>query len=136
MSLDDNSTDALIGDIEALRQSLNIDKFVLFGGSWSTFSWLMIAFPEHVSRLILRGIFLGTRREVDWFCMIWHGFFLKPMRFTSFLDPEERGDLLTSYFNRLINSNPRIHQKAAEAWTSCMRLLFYIARRKSPYGRS
>ncbi len=52
-SLDDNQTDALIGDIEALRKSLNIDKFVLFGGSWGSTLALAyaIAYPEHVTGL-------------------------------------------------------------------------------------
>ena len=120
-SLDDNSTDMLIDDMEALRQSLDIDKFVLFGGSWGSTLALAyaIAYPEHVSGLILRGIFLGTRPEVDWFLNDMGRFFPEAYdRFVGHLDPGERIDLLTSYFNRLVDSNPAVHQKAAEAWAS------------------
>ena len=120
-SLHDNSTDLLIGDMEALRQSLNIDKFVLFGGSWGSTLALAyaIAYPEHVSGLILRGIFLGTRPEVNWFLNDMGRFFPEAYdRFVGQLNPGERADLLTSYFNRLVDSNPSVNQKAAEAWAS------------------
>ena len=120
-SLDDNSTDMLIDDMEALRQSLDIDKFVLFGGSWGSTLALAyaIAYPENVSGLILRGIFLGTRPEVDWFLNDMGRFFPEAHdRFIGHLDQKERIDLLTSYFNRLVDSNPAVHQKAAEAWAS------------------
>ena len=120
-SLDDNSTDMLIDDIEALRQSLDIDKFVLFGGSWGSTLALAyaIAYPEHVSGLILRGIFLGTRPEVDWFLNDMGRFFPEAYdRFVCQLNPGERADLLTSYFNRLVDPNPSVNHKAAEAWAS------------------
>ena len=120
-SLDDNSTDLLIDDIEALRQSLNIDKFILFGGSWGSTLALAysIAYPENVSGLILRGIFLGSRSEVNWFLNDMGRFFPEAHdRFTGHLDFAERGDLLNSYFTRLIDPDPAIHQKAAEAWAS------------------
>ena len=116
-SLDDNQTDALIGDIDALRASLNIDKFVLFGGSWGSTLALAyaIAYPEHVAGLILRGIFLGTRAEVDWFLNDMGRFFPEAHdRFKGHLDAAERADLLTNYFKRLIDPDPAIHQKAAE----------------------
>ena len=119
--LDDNSTDMLIDDVEVLRKSLDIDKFVLFGGSWGSTLALAyaIAHPEHVSGLILRGIFLGTRPEVDWFLHGMGRFFPEAYdRFIGHLDPGERTDLLTSYFNRLVDPNPVVHQKAAEAWAS------------------
>ncbi len=120
-SLDDNNTDALISDIEVLRQSLDIEKFVLFGGSWGSTLALAyaIAYPEHVRGLILRGIFLGTRSEVNWFLNDMGRFFPEAFdRFTGYLDPAERGDLLTSYYKRLTHPNPLIRQKAAEAWAS------------------
>ncbi len=120
-SLDSNSTEDLIGDIEVIRKSLGIDKFVLFGGSWgSTLSLAYaIAYPEHVKGLILRGIFLGTRSEVNWFLNDMGRFFPEAYeRFTGHLEQTDRYDLLTSYFNRLIDPDPAIHQKAAEAWAS------------------
>jgi proline iminopeptidase len=120
-SLDDNQTNALIGDIDALRAFLNIDKFVLFGGSWGSTLALAyaIAYPEYVAGLILRGIFLGTRAEVDWFLNDMGRFFPEAHdRFKGHLDAAERNDLLTNYFKRLIDPDPAIHQKAAEFWAS------------------
>ena len=67
--LRDNSTAHLVADIERLREQLGIERWLVFGGSWG--STLALAYaqahPERVSGLILRGIFLGERREIDWF---------------------------------------------------------------------
>ena len=67
-SLDENTTDHLISDIEKVREHLEIDKWILFGGSWgSTLSLLYAqAYPERVSALILRGIFLCRQGDLDW----------------------------------------------------------------------
>ncbi len=68
-SLENNTTDHLIGDIEALRQARGIDKWLVFGGSWG--STLAIAYgqahPDRVLGFILRGIFLCRDLEIDWF---------------------------------------------------------------------
>ncbi len=65
----DNTTDHLIADIEALRELLGVDRWLLFGGSWG--STLALAYaqthPARVSRLILRGIFLASNSELDWY---------------------------------------------------------------------
>ena len=120
-SLDSNSTEDLISDIEAIRNSLGIDKFTLFGGSWGSTLALAytIAYPEHVRKLILRGIFLGTRSEVNWFLNDMGRFFPEAYeRFVGHLGEVNPDDLLASYFHRLIDSDPAIHQKAAESWAS------------------
>ena len=120
-SLDGNSTQDLIEDIEAIRRLLGIDKFILFGGSWGSTLALAyaIAHPKHVKGLILRGIFLGTRSEVDWFLNDMGRFFPEAYeKFAGHLEQTDCHDLLTSYFNRLIDPDPAIHQKAAEAWAS------------------
>tara|TARA_R110000868_G_scaffold206563_3_gene455386 strand:- start:59116 stop:60078 length:963 start_codon:yes stop_codon:yes gene_type:complete len=68
-SLENNTTDHLIGDIEALRQARGIDKWLVFGGSWG--STLAIAYgqahPDRVLGFVLRGIFLCRDLEIDWF---------------------------------------------------------------------
>jgi len=118
---DGNSTQDLIGDIEALRQTLGIDRFVLFGGSWGSTLALAyaIAYPQRVSRLILRGIFLGTKAEVDWFLNGMGRFFPEAHAiFTDFLPLDERDDLLASYHERLMSTQKHIHQPAAERWAS------------------
>ena len=64
-----NTTDKLLADVELLRRTLAIDKFMLAGGSWgSTLSLLYaIHYPQHVLRLILWGVFLCRQQELDWF---------------------------------------------------------------------
>ena len=120
-SIEGNSTDALIGDIEALRQHLGIDRFVLFGGSWGSTLALAyaIAYPESVHSLILRGIFLGTADEVNWFLHDMGRFFPEAHdRFVQGLPADDRDDILAGFHRRLIDPNPEIHQRAAEIWAS------------------
>jgi len=119
--INDNSTDLLIEDIEALRQSLGIDAFLLFGGSWGSTLALAyaVAYPERVLGLILRGIFLGTAPEIDWFLNDMGRFFPEAHEaFTNFLPEAERADVLAHYHRRLIDNDPRIHMPAAECWSS------------------
>ena len=120
-SIESNTTDALIGDIESLRHHLGVDKFILFGGSWGSTLALAyaIAYPEHVESLILRGIFLGTADEVSWFLHDMGRFFPEAHeRFISFIPENERDDVLTAYYQRLISNNPAIYQPAADRWAS------------------
>ena len=126
----DNTTPHLVADIEALRRHLGIERWLLFGGSWG--STLALAYaqahPTHVSALVLRGVFLGRPAEVDWFLHGMRAVFPEAHRtFCEFLPAEERGDLLTSYYRRLINPDPAIHRPAAQAWSiyegSCSTLL-------------
>jgi proline iminopeptidase len=120
-TLDDNSTDALIGDIEALRLHLGVKSFVLFGGSWGSTLALAyaIAYPENVTKLILRGIFLGTAAEVDWFLHDMGRFFPEAAdRFLGLLDVHERQNVLASYYQRLSSADKAVCQPAAEAWAS------------------
>ena len=120
-SIESNTTDALIGDIEALRHHLGVDKFILFGGSWGSTLALAyaIAYPEHVESLILRGIFLGTANEVSWFLHEMGRFFPEAHeRFISFIPEDERDDILTAYYQRLTSNNPSIYQPAADRWAS------------------
>lgn len=67
-NIDANTTDDLLNDIEQIRKQLNIDKWILFGGSWgSTLSLIYaILHPERVIHMALRGIFLGTKHEKAW----------------------------------------------------------------------
>jgi proline iminopeptidase len=129
-SLVDNTTWHLVADIEALRVHLGIERWTVFGGSWG--STLALAYaethPEPVTELVLRGIFLLRKQEIDWFYQrgasilfadAWEGY-LAPI-------PEgERGDLLAAYYRRLTSDDPALRQEAARAWsvwegsTSCL----------------
>ena len=120
-AIESNTTDLLIGDIEALRQHLGIEKFILFGGSWGSTLALAyaIAYPEYVESLILRGIFLGTKDEVSWFLNEMGRFFPEAHdRFISYIPEDERDDILNAYYQRLTSNNPAIYQPAADRWAS------------------
>ena len=119
--LTDNTTPHLIADIEALRERLGIERWMVFGGSWG--STLAIAYaeahPERVTGLILRGIFLCRKEEIDWFLygMRW----IYPDVWRKFAEgvPEvERGDLLNAYYRRLTDPDPAVHMPAARTWST------------------
>jgi proline iminopeptidase len=125
-----NTTPDLVADIESLRKFLDIDRWLLFGGSWG--STLALAYaqahPGHVIGLVLRGVFLGRRSEVDWFLNGLRQVFPDAhAAFAGFLPAHERDDLLGNYLKRLTDPDPNIHMAAARAWStyegSCSTLL-------------
>lgn len=118
--LTNNTTAHLIEDMEVLRQTLNIDSWFLFGGSWGSSLVLAyaIAYPERCRGLALRGIFLCGRDEVDWFMTGMHRVFPEAWRrFATFLPEEERSDLLMNYHRRLIDPDPDVHLPAGRIWS-------------------
>jgi proline iminopeptidase len=128
--LTDNTTAHLVADIERLREHLRIDQWLLFGGSWGSTLALLYAqaYPERVLGLVLRGVFLATKAEIDWFLHGMSRVFPEASReFTHFLPPEERGDVLANYHRRLTDADVRIHRPAAHAWdryeSTCSTLL-------------
>jgi proline iminopeptidase len=120
-SLEHNTTWHLVCDMERLRIHLGIARWQLFGGSWG--STLAIAYAEtHPSRvidMILRGIFLLRKSEIDWFYQDGCSWIF-PDAFADFLKPipvEERGNLVAAYHRRLTSSDRRIQIEAARAWS-------------------
>jgi proline iminopeptidase len=118
-SLTDNTTPHLIKDLERLREELNVDRWLLFGGSWG--STLALAYaqahPDRVLGLVLRGVFLATASELDWFMHGIRTIFPEAWRaFAEFLPQSERSDLLGSYYRRLADADPGVHLPAAHAW--------------------
>jgi proline iminopeptidase len=118
--IENNTTGHLIADIEALRAHLKIDNWLVFGGSWG--STLALAYgieqPARCLGFVLRGIFLGTAAELDWFI---HGIatiFPQAHRdLTEFLPENEQSDLIAAYHQRLINPDPKVHLSAAASWS-------------------
>src|SRR5688572_22072776 len=108
--LRDNTTWHLVADIEQIRTHLGIEKWLVFGGSWG--STLALAYaekhPERVSALVLRGIFLLRRFELEWFYQ--QGLSLMfPDLFEDYVRPipeVERGDLMSAFYRRLTGSDP------------------------------
>jgi proline iminopeptidase len=116
----DNSPDHLRDDIERLRVTLGIDKWLVFGGSWGSTLALHYAetHPDHCIGLVLRGIFLCRPEEVEWFLYGVRRVFPEAWRAFSGLLPEaERSDILGAYYRRLLDPDPRIHMPAARAWS-------------------
>jgi proline iminopeptidase len=116
----DNTTLHLIADLEKLRSHLGIDRWVVFGGSWG--STLAIAYAEaqadRCKALVLRGIFLCRKSEIDWFLYGMRAFAPEIWReFTDYLPAAERGDLLTNYYKRLTDPDPKVHLPAARKWS-------------------
>lgn len=129
-SLEANTTDHLVGDIEALRQHLGIDRWLLFGGSWGSTLALAYAqaYPFRVTGCVLRGVFLGRREEVEWFLRGLSTLFPDAhAAFVNFLPEPERHDVLGAYLRRLTDADPNVHMPAARAWSiyegSCSTLL-------------
>ncbi|MEX0617500.1 MAG: prolyl aminopeptidase [Pseudohongiellaceae bacterium] len=116
-----NNTDCLIEDVAALRGFLNIDQWVLFGGSWGSTLSLLYAqrFPEHVKGLILRGVFLGRQQDLDWLYVSGAGRVF-PDSFEEFLEaipPEERDEPISAYYRRLTGLDELAQMSAAKAWS-------------------
>jgi len=118
-SVENNTTADLIADIEALRAHLGIGSWVVFGGSWGSTLALAYAqaFPAHVRALVLRGIFLGREREIDWFLNGLSAVFPDAHdTFAAHVRPAERADLLEAYCKRLFGADPVAEIAAARAW--------------------
>ncbi|WP_433927334.1 prolyl aminopeptidase [Sorangium cellulosum] len=128
--LEENSTWHLVADMEALREHLGIERWQVFGGSWG--STLSLAYaerhPARVTELVLRGIFLLRKQELDWFYQRGASAIFPDAweEYLTFIPEAERGDLLTAYHRRLTSPDPEVQHRAARAWsvwegrTSCL----------------
>jgi proline iminopeptidase len=115
-----NTTQLLIADIETLRVKFNISQWLVFGGSWG--STLALAYgqahPERCLGFILRGIFLCTAREIEWFLHGVEAFYPELYdEFAALIPAEERGDLLKAYTSRMLSDDPEQYWPAARAWS-------------------
>ncbi len=116
-----NTTRHLIDDIETIRQTLQVDKWLLFGGSWGSTLSLLYAQrePQRVSGLILRGVFLCRESDLNWFYQS-GAHLIFPDHWQEFLKaiPEnERHDLMGAYHRRLNSDNELAKMAAAKAWS-------------------
>lgn len=126
----ENTTFDLVSDMEDIRKELNIDKWIVFGGSWGSTLSLIYAInhPDRVLKLVLRGIFLARKEDVDWLFKKGASFFYPKEfeKFISILNEEERKDPLSSY-SYYLNLENEISKKYAKNWSdwekSCIRLI-------------
>lgn len=119
--LEHNTTQALVDDIEAIRNLLGIEQWLVFGGSWGSTLSLVYAetHPERVLGLILRGIFLCRPQEIRWFYQegasrvfpdLWEDY-------QSVIPETERGDMVAAYYRRLTGEDEVARMAAARAWS-------------------
>jgi len=122
-SLIDNTTWHLVEDIEQLRRHLGIERWQVFGGSWG--STLALAYaerhPQRVTELVLRGIFLLRRSELEWFYQSAEGAAaLFPDLWEKYVAPiaaRERSDMMRAYYRRLTSRSAKQRAAAAYAWS-------------------
>ncbi len=120
--LTDNSTWDLVADIEQLRTHLDIARWQVFGGSWG--STLALAYaqthPERVSELVLRGVYLLRRFELEW--MYQHGLsMIWPEFWQDYIAPipiGQRGDMIAAYYRQLNDPDRALRLRAARAWAT------------------
>jgi proline iminopeptidase len=121
--LDHNTTWDLVDDIEKLRTQVSkVDKWMVFGGSWGSTLSLAYAetYPERVTEIVLRGIFLFHQDELDWMYKEGGASRVYPDKFEDFIGPipeSERGDLVEAYRKRLTSSDKDEQLAAAKAWS-------------------
>jgi proline iminopeptidase len=117
-----NTSQDLVRDIELLRQHLQLDKWLVFGGSWGATLGLLYteSYPERVSGLILRGAFLARQADLDWFISnganrifpdYWN-------EFVQFIPAQERDDLVAAYHKRVHGQDKVAQEQAAIAWST------------------
>ncbi len=119
--IEHNDTRHLIADLEQIRSHLDIDRWVLFGGSWGSTLALLYAqaHPDHCLALILRGIFLNRPEDFDWlyrdgtrriFPDYWKDLL-------AMIPPEEHNDLPLAYYRRINGDDKDLARKAATEWS-------------------
>jgi proline iminopeptidase len=119
-AIEDNTTPLLIDDIELLRRHLEVERWLVFGGSWG--STLALAYgeahPDRCLGFVLRGIFLCRPSEIEWFLYGMRNVFPDIWRnFAEFIPAAERDDLLGAYRKRLEDPDPAVHLPAARTWS-------------------
>ena len=117
-----NTTWHLVADIERIRAALGIDRWIVFGGSWGATLALIYGetHPDRAVHLVLRGVFLATQAELDWFYGGGAGAFW-PDRWREFVSPVpegERADLIAAYHKRLFSGDTVEEVRFARAWAA------------------
>ncbi|MGB5338117.1 MAG: prolyl aminopeptidase [Gammaproteobacteria bacterium] len=120
-ALEGNTTQNLVADIELIRTTLGIDRWVVFGGSWGSTLGLVYAetHPRRVLGLILRGIFLCRPRDIHWFYQEGASYLLPEFweDYLKIVPEDERENLVHAYYRRLTGANEVTRMAAARAWS-------------------
>ena len=119
-SVENNTSKSLIEDIRKIAHELEIEKFILYGGSWGSTLALLYAeeYPETIFSLILRGVFLCRKNDIDWFYQngassiypeYWNEFIKE-------IPNEERKNFLSAYHKRIHSNNSSVSKKFSIKW--------------------
>jgi len=134
-----NTTWHLVNDIEVIRKELGISRWICFGGSWGATLALIYAIthPERVAHMVLRGVFLMTRQELDWFYGGGAGAFFPELwaKFFNVIPADERGDLIAAYHRRLFSGNVMEETRYGRIWANWENALASI-HHDGPLGES
>nr|WP_319248856.1 prolyl aminopeptidase [uncultured Celeribacter sp.] len=130
-SVEANTTWHLICDIELIRETLGIERWVVFGGSWGATLGVVYAqtHPQRVLHLVLRGVFLAQQSELDWFYAGGAGHFWPDLwaEFRDAIPVEEHGDLISAYHRRLFSGDYRTEVSYGRIWSRWENALATIA---------
>lgn len=134
-----NTTWHLVNDIEVIRKELGISRWICFGGSWGATLALIYAIthPQRVAHLVLRGVFLATQQELDWFYGGGAGAFFPELwaKFVGAIPQDERGDLIAAYHRRLFSGNVMEETRFGRIWANWENALASI-HHDGPLGES
>lgn len=134
-----NTTWHLVNDIEVIRKELGISRWICFGGSWGATLALIYAIthPERVAHMVLRGVFLMTRQELEWFYGGGAGAFFPELwaKFVNAIPSDERGDLIAAYHRRLFSGNVMEETRYGRIWANWENALASI-HHDGPLGES
>jgi len=121
-SVEANTTWHLVADIEKIRETLGVERWIVFGGSWGATLALIYAqsHPERAVHLVLRGVFTMTRAELDWFYGGGAGRFWPETweQFQRLIPEEERGDMIAAYNKRLFSGDRAEEARFGKAWAA------------------
>ena len=138
-SVSDNTTWHLVRDIETIRKELGIEQVILFGGSWGATLALIyaISHPARVVHLVLRGVFLMTQAELDWFYGGGAGAFFPELwaRFVAPIPVDERRNMISAYHRRLFSGNMMEEIRFGRVWANWENALASV-HHDSPMGES
>ncbi len=120
-SLEQNTTQDLIADMELIRERLGVEQWMLFGGSWGSTLSLLYAqrHPERVTAMVLRGIFLCRDEDINWFYQ-YGASAIFPDYWADFIapvDPADRCNMLVAYHKHLTSEDELVRIRAARAWS-------------------
>ncbi|NBT31016.1 MAG: prolyl aminopeptidase [Rhodobacteraceae bacterium] len=144
--IDANTTWHLVADIERIRSDLQIDNWMVFGGSWGAALGLIYgqAHPDRVRALILRGVFLMSPPELQWFYGGGAGQFWPDLwqRFRDLIPADEQDDLIAAYHKRVFCGDLATEMRFGRAWTNWESALAsidsggYVGEGPSDYARA